>query len=100
MCKGSYTAGDLEKALTAAKDGTTAMVGSAGRSTRVSIGSFSTSVGREEISSCGDTNSATTFGPDSGSSTTVGLVLDLQLPCFLESFSRQLGSPYTQRLDR
>ena len=48
------------------------MVGSAGRSTRVSIRSSLTSMGREKISSCGDTNSAITSSPDSGSSTTSG----------------------------
>ena len=62
ICKESYTLGDLKanEDLIAAKDGTSSMVGSAGKSIRVLIGSSSISVGREEIFSCGDTNS--TFG--------------------------------------
>ena len=68
ICNGSYISGDFKKneALIAAKNGISSTVGSAGSSTRVSIGNSTTFVGRGEISSCRDTNSATTSGPNFG----------------------------------
>jgi len=74
ICKGSYSSGDLNdnKALIAAKNGTSSIVGSTERSIRVSIGSSTTFVGCEENFSCSDINSAIICGPDSGSSSTFG----------------------------
>ena len=71
ICKRSYTSGDVKNndALLTVKDGTSSVIDSAERSNRVSIGSSSTSVGCEEISSYSDTNSVTTSGSDFGPST-------------------------------
>ena len=102
ICKGSYSSGDLNdnEILIVVKDGISSIVGTAGRFIRISIDSFTIFVSREKISSCSDTNS--TIISDPGSSSTSGSALDLQqslLICFLESFSRQLGALYIQRLD-
>jgi len=61
ICKGSYSPDDLDdnEVLITIKDGTSSIVDSAERFTTISIGSSATSVGREEISSYSDTNSAT-----------------------------------------
>ena len=90
ICKGSYLSGNLKdnEALIVTKNSTSFMIGSAKRFIRVLVESSSTSVSHEEISSCSDTNSARISGPNSGSSTTFGSGLDLQLSCFLESFPR------------
>jgi len=68
ICNGSYTSGDLKKndTLISAKGGISFKAGSAGRSTRVSTGRLSTSIGYGEASSCCNTDSAITSGPGSG----------------------------------
>ena len=60
FCKGSYSSGDLNdnEALIAIKDGTSSIVGYAGRSIRVLIGNSTIFVGRKEISFCSETNLA------------------------------------------
>ena len=66
ICKGPYISDYLKnnKALIATKDDTNFLVGSAERSTMATIESTSTFMGREKISSCSDTNSVRTSGPD------------------------------------
>jgi len=59
------------------------MIGSAGSSTRVSKGSFSTSVSYKKDSSCSGINSVTTFGSGFGSLTTSGSGSDLSITSVL-----------------
>ena len=60
---GLYTSSDLKKnnSLIAVQSDISSKVGSDGRSTKVSTWSSLTFVSRKKISSCGDTNSATTL---------------------------------------
>ena len=105
FCKGSYSSGDLNdnEALIAIKDGTSSIVGYAGRSIRVLIGNSTIFVGRKEISSCSETNLAVISCLALADHQLLALVLDLQQPLlsyFLKFSPCQLGALYIQSLDR
>jgi len=104
ICNGKYTSSDLKKneALMATKDGTSSIVGSTGRCTRVSIGSSSTSVSRWEIFLIMIPTQQQLMALALPYHQLLTLILDLQQPLpsgFLAFSPCQSGSPYIQRSD-